>query len=266
MLSKKTKNEKQHIYNCEYIACIEQTKKEVNYLYASIFSDISLRARLLWFYTGKSTELYIKERRKASCLWLFGETELKNKNKWKNRPGLSFYGCQQPYLRPVSPPIAAGAPSSMTVGSGEEKNAEASSANSGTFLPRSRLTQQNWPGWHGRGTSWSCRWALQQGRNPWNTAGRQAGFPSPSGAHRLWSAAASQAPLAPITSLTSVPRTQRAEPPFVLVFPSNATIHRKHFSFSHGSTGFETTAFHIWLPNCQTKVSQAPVWALQCHL
>lgn len=46
-------------------------------------------------------------------------------------------------LEPSEPSHSCRRRGSMTAVSGEEKNAEASSANSGTFLPHSRLTQQN---------------------------------------------------------------------------------------------------------------------------
>ena len=69
-------------------------------------------------------------------------------------------------------------------------------------------------------------------------AGRLAS-PPPDG-HSPCSAAASQVALISITFLTSVPKTQSAELPFILVFSSNAIVHQKPFSFSHGSIGFET--------------------------
>ena len=69
-------------------------------------------------------------------------------------------------------------------------------------------------------------------------AGRLAS--PPPDAHSPCSAAASQVALISITFLTSVPKTQSAELPFILVFSSNAIVHQKPFSFSHGNISFET--------------------------
>ena len=57
-------------YNCDYKARIGQRQKnEVNYLYASVFPEISTKG-IYDFILGKSTELCIKEGKLSAYGWL----------------------------------------------------------------------------------------------------------------------------------------------------------------------------------------------------
>lgn len=68
-------------YNCDYTARIGQRQKyEVNYLYASVFPEISTKG-IYDFILGKSTELCIKEGKLSAYGWLGRQLKKKQTHK-----------------------------------------------------------------------------------------------------------------------------------------------------------------------------------------
>ena len=100
------------------------------------FPKFPLKASMI-LYWGKAQN-YVLKKESLVLMVGWGDTVKKNKQKKKrkNRPRLSFSGCQQPCLSPVSPSTAAGTDQ-------HELGEQGGAANSGTLFPCSGLTQQN---------------------------------------------------------------------------------------------------------------------------